>query len=190
MDHDAGAPAPELEHFRSYLHVLARILIGPRRRCPIEPSDVVQETLLEAHRKRDQFRGSSDAELAAWLRTLLTFTLADMRRALGRDKRDPGRQRSLEEVLEQSSARLGGWLTDGTSSPDRRAERNEQIHRMLDALEKLTEAEHDALVLRYLGGRSLDQIGRQLGRTRDAIAGLLKRGLQRLRELLQEPESE
>lgn len=190
MGHEAEDPVPELERFRGYLLVLARILLGPQRAPTLDPSDVVQETLLEAHRKRDQFRGTSEAELAAWLRTLLRYTLADMRRGLGRDKRNPGRQRSLEEILEHSSALLEGWLTDGKSSPGQRAERNELIHRMLDALETLTEDEHEALVLRYFGERSLSEIGEQLGRSRDAIAGLLKRGLRRLRELLQEPESE
>ena len=77
---------------------------GPRNR--IEPSDIVQQTLLEAHRKREQFRGQGDAELAAWLRQMLTFAMADLRRDFKRAKRDIARERDLAASIEGSSCQL------------------------------------------------------------------------------------
>src|SRR5437868_2774970 len=86
-----------LERFRQYLLLLARSYLGERPRGKFDPSDVVQQTLLEAHQKRGQFRGGSEAELAGWLRGILACAVADAVRGLGRAKRDVGRERALEE---------------------------------------------------------------------------------------------
>jgi RNA polymerase sigma-70 factor (ECF subfamily) len=104
MDHPADAgPAPE--DFRAYLLLLARSHLGAAR-GKLDASDVVQQTLLEAHRKRAQFRGTSEAQMAAWLRQMLAYRLTDAFRALARGKRDAGRERSLEAALDESSSRL------------------------------------------------------------------------------------
>ena len=99
--------------------------LGQQAREKLDPSDVVQLTLLQAHRKRDQFRGTSDAERAAWPRKLLTCNLVDALRTLGRARRDVRRERSLEAVLDQSSDRLGAWLVAEQSTPSRCVERDD-----------------------------------------------------------------
>jgi len=144
----------------------------------------VQQSLLDAHRDRGHFRGRTEAEMAAWLRQILACNLADAARLLGRGKRDTARERSLEAALDASSARLETWLAAEQSSPSERAERNEAIVRLVDALAQLPEANRQALVLRHCQGLSLAEISARLGRTPPAVAGLLKRGLAELRTLL------
>src|SRR5947209_5575652 len=126
-----------LESYRDYLRLLARLHLDPRLRGKLDPSDIVQETLLKAHQAKGQFRGTTDAELAAWLRQILARVLAHALRDLGRARRDVGRERSMEAALEQSSVRLEAWLASEASSPGERAERNEQIARLATALEAL-----------------------------------------------------
>src|SRR4051794_9030610 len=181
MNHQGAPPNRPLAEFRSYLLLLARLQLdgGPRNR--IDASDIVQQTLLEAHAKVDQFRGD-DSALAAWLRQALANNLRDAWRALRRDKRDPHREVSLPDAVEQSSARLEGMLAAHQSSPSQRAVRNEDLLRLADALTRLPSAQREAIVLHHLQGCSLTETARSLGKTDAAVAGLLHRGLKQLRE--------
>jgi RNA polymerase sigma-70 factor (ECF subfamily) len=184
MDQQAGAYRPAPERFREYLLLLARAHLGGELRGNPAPSDIVQQTLLEAHRKRDQFRGHSDAELAAWLRQMLAYGIADAIRARGRAKRDAARERSLEAALDASSARLEAWLAADQSSPSQRAVRQEELLRLAEALARLPEDQRIAVELKHLHGRSVAAIAREMGRSETAVGGLLRRGMTRLRELL------
>ncbi len=184
MDRDAAAAVRNLDRFRDYLRLLARLHLDPRLRAKLDPSDIVQQTLLQAHRARDQVRAQSDGELAAWLRQILARNLAQAVREFARNKRDVGREQSLEQALGESSARLDRWLAAEQSSPSERAVRNEDALRLAVALEQLPEAQRDALVLQHWQGWSLAEIGQHLNRSPAAVAGLIKRGLKQLRQLL------
>src|SRR6059058_6229526 len=100
MAHEAGAPGRPLEEYREYLRLLARLQLDPRLQAKIDPSDVVQETLLKAHQALDQFRGSTEAEMAGWLRAILAHTLADYLRRYQAGARDVGQERSFQASLE------------------------------------------------------------------------------------------
>src|SRR5688572_13035737 len=109
-DDDRARP---LEQYRDYLGLLARLHLGPRGRGGIDPSDIVQQTLLRAHERRDQFRGAGHAEFAGWLRSILASQLADAARRLGRRPED----RPPEADIDASSARVEAWLASDESSP-------------------------------------------------------------------------
>jgi RNA polymerase sigma-70 factor, ECF subfamily len=173
----------ELERFREYLRLLARLQIGPRLQSKFDPSDVVQQTLLEAFAKREQFRGG-EAERAAWLRQILAHNLADALRAFGQARRDVGRERPLSATVQESSDQLENWLAAQQSSPSQRAERHEETIRLAEALATLPEDNREALVLHYFQGEPLAEVARQMSRTTASVAGLLKRGLKQLRERL------
>src|SRR5262249_21270614 len=114
--------AERLERFRAYLLLLARLQLDPRLRTRIDPSDLAQQSLIQAHRAFDQFQGG-DAELAAWLRQILARNLAHALRDHGRDRRDVDRERPLDVLLAESSARLERWLSDGEPTPAEQAQR-------------------------------------------------------------------
>jgi RNA polymerase sigma-70 factor (ECF subfamily) len=172
------------EQYRGYLRVLADLHLPDHLRGKLDPSDVVQQALLRAHEKRDQFRGKSDAEAAGWLRAILATTLAEAARAYGRERRDVGRERSLEADVEESSARLEAWLAADQSSPSEAAHRHEQLLRMADAVGRLPDDQRRAVELRHLFGLPVAEIATHMGRTEVAVAGLIRRGLKRLREVL------
>jgi RNA polymerase sigma-70 factor (ECF subfamily) len=182
MGHDAGATGRPVEAYRDYLHLLARLRLDPRLRGKLDPSDVVQQTLVKAHQAREQYRGQSDGEQAAWLRRILANTLIDAARKY---QRELALEQGLERALDESSARLEGWLAADQSSPSEVADRQEQLLRLAAALAQLPEDQRTAVELHHLRDAPVAEIADHLGRTEASVAGLLRRGLQKLRELLQ-----
>lgn len=180
---------PSIGRFRSYLRVLARAQLGQRLQGKVDPSDVVQESLLQAQAAIEQYRGSGDAELAGWLRKILARNIAMTARHFGRAKRDVDRERSLEHSLAESSQRLEAFLAEDEPGPPEQLEALERALSLSDAIENLPDRQRDAVVMRYWAESSLDEIAESLECTRSAAAGLLHRGLTALRTQMPDGES-
>ena len=86
--------------------VLASSQVDTWIRRQHDASDIVQQTMLDAMARRDQFHGATEGEFMAWLRKILTNNLIDAIRHHKRAKRDISRNLSLEEEISQSSSRL------------------------------------------------------------------------------------
>lgn len=175
-----------LERYRDYLAAIARLQVAARpwlaARC--DASDLVQQTLLKAHAARDQFAGQTPAELAVWLRQILLRTLANELRALGQARRDVGAERSLEADLAASSCRLDAWLAADQTSPSARLDERERAAALAVAVDLLPPEQREVVLAKHIHGQTLAEIAATTNRTLAAVAGLLRRGLQRLRELL------
>jgi RNA polymerase sigma-70 factor (ECF subfamily) len=185
MSDEAQPPDWPLERYREYLRVLARLQLEPWLQGKLDPSDLAQQALLKAHEHLDQFRGRSEAEFTGWLRRILANQLAKQVRRYATGARQVALERSLEAALEESSVRLERWLAAEDSSPAEQAERSEQLRRLADSLAALPEDQRWAVELHYLKGRPLAEVAEQLGRGKRAAAGLLFRGLKKLRSLMQ-----
>jgi RNA polymerase sigma-70 factor (ECF subfamily) len=172
-----------LDYYREYLHLLVRLQLPSDMVGTVDASDIVQQALLKAHERQDQYRGQSEGERAAWLRSILANTLTDALRRATRERTVFGR--SLEAGLEESSSRLEAWLSDGQSGPEQRAERNDQLRRLAESLAALPEEQRTALELRHLRGWTVAEICKHMDRTTASVAGLLRRGLRSLRERLE-----
>jgi RNA polymerase sigma-70 factor (ECF subfamily) len=163
--------------------------VGERLRAKFDPSDVVQQTLLEATRDLPGFRGTTRAELMAWLRQILARVLGrEVRRFVGTGRRDVSREVSLEARLAESSRRLGDVLAASATSPSARLGREEQALTLAEALGRLPEDYREVLVLRHLEGLPHDEVARRLGRSPGAARMLWARALARLRREV-EPEA-
>jgi RNA polymerase sigma-70 factor (ECF subfamily) len=172
MQPDAASDGRDLEQFREYLRLLARARLDPRLQAKLDPSDVVQQTLLEAYQALGQFKGRGPEQLACWLRQILARNLANAVRDFGRARRDVAREQPLDAVVRDSSARLEGWLAAEQSSPSERAERQEESLRLAEALAALPEAQREVVVLRHCHGWSLAEISRHVGKSAAAVAGV------------------
>ncbi|MBI4606537.1 MAG: sigma-70 family RNA polymerase sigma factor [Planctomycetes bacterium] len=139
-----------LELYRSYLKLLARSQIGQALGRKLDPSDLVQETFLEACRDFQRFGGRSEKELLAWLRRIQTRNLIDHLRGSWPGKAGRGHRESLEVLLERSSTSLHEALARGISSPSAQAARREQSVLLADVLEGLPEDYRDVMVLRHI----------------------------------------
>jgi RNA polymerase sigma-70 factor, ECF subfamily len=174
----------DIERFRSYLLLMAQIKLDRKLRSKLDASDVVQQTLLEAHQAVESFRGDNTAAQAAWLRKILARNLANAVRDLTRAKRDVRRERALQTDLDASASQLEGWLAAEQSSPSQKMERHERALQLAEALAQLPDTQREALLLRHFQGLSLAEIAEQLDCTLAAVTGLLQRGLKNLRKSL------
>ncbi len=182
---EENAP-PDLEQYRGYLKLLAELQLNPRLRVKEGASDIVQETMLDAHRDFADFRGKTDLELRAWLKMILTRNLLTAARHYGTQKRAAGLEVTLQDRLEESSALLHHQLVADQTSPSMKLMKKERSEQLAGALLTLLDDERSAVVLKHFHNWSVAEIAQHLGRTQDAVAGLLRRGLKKLRVHLSE----
>lgn len=187
-----GALGSLLELYTNYLRLLARTQIDLHLRARANPSDLVQETFLEAFRDFGQFRGDTEAEFLAWLRRILVRNLARLvERHVKAGKRSVRREVPLDrrlKELEQSADRIDAALVNHGSSPNCQAQRRELAAVLADQLARLSEADREVIVLRNLEGLPFEEVARRLGRTPGAVRVLWLRALERLRQLLKQED--
>lgn len=177
-----------LEQYRGFLLMLAHRYLSERLRRRIDPADIVQVTFLEAKRDLDSFRGQSPAEFAGWLRGMLKNNVATaVARHVTTQKRSLKREIDAGAPLPGMDSAGAGWiqqLPGSTTSPSGVAIRAEAVVVLLQALHQLPETQAEAIRLRYMEGLPLSEIVERTGKSETAVAGLLKRGLQKLRTLM------
>ncbi len=174
-----------LENYRGYLELLARVEIGRRLQTKLDTADVVQETFLEAHRNFDSFRGQSEAEFVAWLRTIFSARLSNLvRHYLRTQGRDLRREQALEINLDQSSRLLDRGLFAAGGTPSQQVVRREQGVLLAEALARLPDDYREVIVLRHLEELTFPEVADRLGRTVDSVQKVWVRALAKLRQMM------
>ena len=140
--------------------------------------------MVRAYSALAEVRDARPEVLVAWLRKILARTLADAVKHHERDKRDVGLERSLEADLDRSASGFAAWLAADQTSPSGRAERNEELLQMIEALAQLPDLMREVVILKHCQGLTLQQIGTRIGQSVPAMASLLHRGLEELRNRL------
>ena len=180
------------ERYRNYLHLLAQGQMGRHLRAKCEASDLVQQTLLEAHRDFATFQGQHEGELLGWLRRILAHNLFNTARHFSARQRDVAREVSLEQLqtgLDQSSLTLGRCLDAHTPSPSQLAARSEAAVRLADTLARLPADYRTVLTLRVFEALPAEEVAQRMGRTAGAVRMLQLRALAALRAELAREES-
>lgn len=108
--------------------------------------------MLRPYSSLAEVRDARPEVLVAWLRRILARTLADAVKHYERDKRDIALERSLEADLDRSASGFAAWLAADQTSPSGRAERNEELLRMVEALVDLPDEMREVLVLKHCQG--------------------------------------
>jgi RNA polymerase sigma-70 factor, ECF subfamily len=187
-----------LQTYRNYLTLLASAQLNPGLRRRLNPSDLVQEAMLSAHRDFGQFRGASEREFVAWLRQILINCLHHTIDAnVKAQARNINREISLDEVdrsVNHSIARLALFLKDRGPSPSVHAQQREDVVSLANLLAGLRTEYRDVIVLRSLQGLPFDQVAERMGRRPGTVRMLWMRAMEKLRQAqadaLEEPEDE
>lgn len=163
------------EQCRGYLLAIAKARLHPQVRQQIAPSDVVQETFCKVQAKFGQFRGTSQEEVRAWLRSILRNLIAEIhRRLLDTEKHRVTREVSMDqpEVMQE--------LVAGAASPSSIVARQEHEELTIQAMERLPPDYRRVIELRSFEDLDFAAIGDQLGRSATAARQLWVRAIQRL----------
>lgn len=180
---DVSDPAI-VAQYEPYLRMLARTQMRKAYQAKVGASDMVQQAMLQAVQGLEGFRGSTEAEFRGWLRQILARHLCHLDRDLHRGKRDIRREQSMEQKLAQSSMRLEGLLAGDGPTPSQNVAFGENVLQVAEAVERLPEAQRDAVRLHYLDGLKLSEVATKMDKSTGAVAGLLHRGMKTLRAQL------
>lgn len=185
---DNAAREELFQRCRNYVQLLARTQIETWMRTKVDASDLVQQTLLEAHRGFQEFRGESEGEWLAWLRMILTHNTRDfVRRYRQTDKRAAHREVSLDAPVPGLSASFRQEPVDADAeTPSQLLCRQEQEIALANAIGQLSPDHQEVVVLRNLQRLPFDEVALRMNRSRPATQMLWMRAIKHLEELLRE----
>ena len=188
QDGDEKALGVLLQEFRPLLVILAARQLDPATSARLSGSDIAQQTLLEAIRDFREFRGQSAEEFASWLKQILRHNLDEVtQRHIVSQKRTVRREEPrTDETFQQCHCEQ---IASECSSPSGRAMQGEQAIELAKCMADLPEDQFEAIRLRHIEGWSLRQMAERMGRSEMAVASLIKRGLESLRNRLCNPNT-
>lgn len=170
-----------LQRFRPWLQLQAKANIGQPIQARLDGSDIIQQTCLSAYGAIAQFEGTSEGEFAQWLlRMHERNVLNAVDHERGAAKRDVDRELADSGPLHQAVSR--------ESSPSRRAVRGEQRQILEAAIAQLPADQQEVVRIKYLEQATLSETAIRLGKTEDAVSGLLRRGVSELNRILKHRE--
>jgi RNA polymerase sigma-70 factor (ECF subfamily) len=178
----------DMEACYAYVNLLARASAYRCFQIKLNPEDLAHEAILRIQAKWQQLRSSDPAAIEAWLRSVVSSVFHDLADRAWAGKRDIGKERSLDAALDESSARLEAFLPANTSTPSKAAVRHERALALAQALGKLPADQRMAIELHHFSGLSLDETAGQMNRSFASVAGLLRRGLKTLKDILRDTE--
>ena len=191
-DGDSAAREALLQRHRGRLGRMVALRMDPRLAARVDPSDIVQDSLIKADQRLDDYLRDRPLPFYPWLRQLAWDRLADAhrqhvraaRRSVTREHADPFR------LPDNSAMELAGRLVSSATGPSGTARREELRVRVRQALEHLSERDREVLVLRHLEQLSVKEIAAVLGVSEGAVKTRTLRALQRLRAALGEDNAE
>lgn len=176
---DREAFAPLFARYRPRLAVLIHHKLSPELRSRVDVDDVLQEVFLAAFRDLDNFTYRSPGSFLAWLSRIADHVVIDAARFYGRQKRDAG------EILRfRSESNPEGPDPATTTTPTRLLAEKEAVQGLLEKLAALPDEYRQVILLAKMEGLTTQEIAERLGKSREAVALLLHRAIQRFRQLL------
>lgn len=172
-----------LSQYRTYLTLLGAAQFRQRLRPRVSPSDIVQDVMLRAHCHFEQFRGTTEPELLAWLREILLNSLARfVEQHLHAAKRDIRREISIDQFAD-SAAGIGQRAIPVTDPGTRITDQGDQAALLAELLEQLPSHYREVLQLRNIQGLAFDEVAARLGRSAGATRMLWLRAIEKMRTL-------
>jgi RNA polymerase sigma-70 factor (ECF subfamily) len=177
---------------RVRLRQMVAVHMDTRLAARIDPSDVVQEAMLEASQKLPGYLKERPVSFYPWLRQIAWQHLVQLRRHhLLAGKRSVLREERWDLALpDESVVELANRLVSSGTSPSQRMIRNELRGRVRAALEAMSPNDRQVLILRHLEQLSTAEAAQVIGITEAALMKRHLRAVQRIRHLLDRPRED
>ncbi len=183
---DPAARQQLLTRHRDRLRRMVALRLDRRLAARLDPSDIVQESLAEAHQHLSDYLRRRPLPFYAWLRQFAWERIVKQYERHVRAQRRSVTREETPPLPDESVAQLAHRLIASATSPSRRLLREELRDRVRAALESLKPSDREVLVLRYLEGLSNSEAAAVLGIGESAVGMRHLRALERLRALLGE----
>lgn len=170
---DTDALGRVLERYRPRLLARIRLMMGPRARQQAEGQDFLQSVFGEVVRKFGDFELRDEVRFMRWMTTIARNKIHDSHRR--------HRERALESLSISVTSAVG---CDDEALPPQVAEVAEEVERLVDLLEQLSEDHRHVIELRDLDGLRFRELGERLGKSEDAVRMLHARAMVRLGQLM------
>jgi len=171
-----------LDFYRNYLLLVANRELDPELRAKGGASDLVQSVFLKAHRDFTSFRGSSEGEILAWLRTILVNHLTNFRRD------QHALKRSVRREVPLGSLGLHNEPPGDRPSPSTIGIAREEVALLQVALDRLPDQYRMAIELRNQKRKTFPEMGDALDCSPEAARKLWARAVERLRQEMDRPQ--
>jgi RNA polymerase sigma-70 factor (ECF subfamily) len=179
---DRQAFAQLFASYQADLRQMVELRLDPKLRARVDPSDVVQETNLEAFRRLSTYLEQRPMPFRLWLRQIAyDSTLKARRHHLGTARRAAGREVSLPE---HSSLLLAQQLVAADSSASQMLDRRQLALRLRQAVAQLPEGDREVVLMRHFEGLSNQEVGCLLGMEPGTVSKRHGRAMLRLHRIL------
>ena len=174
---DKSALGQLFDRYRPLLRARADESLGVDLQARVDASDVIQQTCLSANGSIKQFQGTTEPEFVQWLLRILERNVLDA----AAYERKAAKRAVDREVADSAPLRL---FEDKQTSPSQRAIRGEQVSILKEAIAQLPQDQREAVQIKFMEQATLAETARRMGKTEDAVSGLLRRGILKLNDLL------
>jgi RNA polymerase sigma-70 factor (ECF subfamily) len=184
---DSQAWQALMQQFRARLRRMVALRLDRRLQGRVDPSDVIQESLIDAARRLPEFAKNPSVPFVVWLRRLTGQRLMEQhRRHLGAQARDVSRDISIYHGAfpEATTADLAANLMGEFSSPSQAAIRIEQTRRLQEALDSLEPIDREILVLRHFEQLTNGEASQVLDLDKSTASKRYIRAMVRLKDVL------
>jgi RNA polymerase sigma-70 factor, ECF subfamily len=174
-----------LDIYRNDLRRMVEARLDRRIGVRVDASDVVQDALLDAWRRMDDYLEDRPLPFLAWLRQITNERIIDThRRHVTSQRRGIKRELAAAQVTNESAVLLANRLFANDTSPSNHLARKEFHIRLREAIISLPSKDRDILLMRHIDQLGTDEIAEALGITQGAVKARLLRALLRLRGVL------
>jgi len=171
---------------RSFVGLCARAHLEKRLQRKVDASDLVQQSMLDAHRGFEDFDGTTSEEWFAWLNRVVARNAVDLvRHYVVAERRAVGRERSFDSA--------GGDNSEFRGPPEPAAPQQtpseivihwERHMELAAAIEELPEDYREVVFLRNILQLPFEEVAARLGRTPGAVQMVWMRAVEKLRRHL------